>query len=684
MKQSQQDQEIEITHATLLTDPNQLQERGKEHKHQPPNSKLKHIVTSQENKNDQQAPPSILLSQDNESFVPDTQQSKRKLDDDEEPQPESPKKQRSLPSSQDLQPKNVESMALSPEKRKLSLDPSSSKKQKVIGNESGDDSKYGNNSKTTHGYKHQVVIQEKSNDKTAEVLYIADFLGPEEQEALEIEIDTLIALGHFKAEENVIMGKFVPADRKVMFAADKDCEYFYNGKYHPAIDFTPQLLKVRRKMQEVTGHAITNLALNLYQNGSVGIGNHFDNIQEGIAPDSTIATTSLGETRDMTFTRRYAQPGSKEVPVTLQAGSLLLMQKQTQDLFLHSIKKDETQGRRISVTGRWIFPSKGKKGVSELEEKNLKKEVKAMNEKLRIVVEAERRLKEEMKKLRLQLQDAKQKGFHDEKTIKELRKALEHKKTEPIRPPSHTKSRWERKLPPRGPQAGRNDPQQPPRGYLPVDISRSQQVGRNDPWQAPKGYLPTRNPLPQYMPPGNPPRFRTFPLDNAIDPTKYRTNTLIIKGISSLESPSLEWVQKQFANTGLFDDLKEVKQVTQFTTKMGTKLIKLTLQDEESVTKILRKKKLLRNAGNKFQHVFVFPHRPRVIRELSLTRSHQRYGNRNIYEPKPFRTYQRFIPMRELESYHGNVNNNPLNFNEQNHLNGEQHQRGWNDPRHRW
>ena len=116
----------------------------------------------------------------------------------------------------------------------------------------------------------------------------------------------------------------------------------------------------------------------------------------------------------MTFTKNYADP-VPQVHVRLPHGSLLLMREDSQDLLEHELKRDNSKGRRISITGRWIEPNNAGEGKrnEEPQIKELWEKVKKMNSSLTEVINAVNKLKEEKKRLVVELDKAK-------RTIKNL------------------------------------------------------------------------------------------------------------------------------------------------------------------------------------------------------------------------------------------------------------------------
>ncbi len=81
-----------------------------------------------------------------------------------------------------------------------------------------------------------------------------------------------------------------------------------------------------------------------------------DKIKEGrIKEGSTIATASSYNQEKLHIRRCMRRKVIENMfLLTLEAGSLILMGKDSQELLQHEVKKDDSKNRRISITGRWI------------------------------------------------------------------------------------------------------------------------------------------------------------------------------------------------------------------------------------------------------------------------------------------------------------------------------------------
>jgi alkylated DNA repair dioxygenase AlkB len=106
----------------------------------------------------------------------------------------------------------------------------------------------------------------------------------------------------------------------------------------------------------------TYALVNIYRDGSDSIGWHADDAN-GVLPDSSIASISLGASRRFAF-RPYV-PGVRgrteawpQVSVLLESDSLLLMGPQTNEWWCHSLAPDPSVSTsRVNITFRWLLPA---------------------------------------------------------------------------------------------------------------------------------------------------------------------------------------------------------------------------------------------------------------------------------------------------------------------------------------
>ncbi len=68
----------------------------------------------------------------------------------------------------------------------------------------------------------------------------------------------------------MIYGKLILTKRKVAWFGEKAFEYTYSKRTKYARFWTPELLELKRKCEEVSGETYNSCLLNLYHDGSEG------------------------------------------------------------------------------------------------------------------------------------------------------------------------------------------------------------------------------------------------------------------------------------------------------------------------------------------------------------------------------------------------------------------------------
>ena len=132
--------------------------------------------------------------------------------------------------------------------------------------------------------------------------------------------------------------------------------YSYGSTIHQSRDFSenPYLLKILNYVEIVYPTLKFNSAMiHRYTSGDQFIPYHSDN-EEDIDENSLIATISLGATRIFGFKEIGESEWSEEL--RLHHGDSLIMSKKSQKYFTHGIPKDNTSGKRLSITLRLIKP----------------------------------------------------------------------------------------------------------------------------------------------------------------------------------------------------------------------------------------------------------------------------------------------------------------------------------------
>lgn len=153
----------------------------------------------------------------------------------------------------------------------------------------------------------------------------------------------------WKNDEAVMFGKRIITARKVAWFGDGDFSYTYSGTTKQALPWTPELRTLKAKAESLAGAVFNSCLLNLYHDGSEGMGWHSDD-EKSLVADSAIASLSLGATRKFAFRHKEKDLG---VSVMLESGSLLVMRGATQRHWLHSLPKmKRVTTPRINLTFR--------------------------------------------------------------------------------------------------------------------------------------------------------------------------------------------------------------------------------------------------------------------------------------------------------------------------------------------
>lgn len=153
-------------------------------------------------------------------------------------------------------------------------------------------------------------------------------------------------------QDNItVFGKTHPQPRLTALFGDGK-PYSYSGITMQPHPWNPLLQSIKIKLNEISDTNFTSVLLNWYRDGKDSNGWHADNEKElGINP--VIASLSFGATRS--FQLKHNTDKSQRLNLTLEHGSLLLMQGVTQHFWKHQISKTaKLVGPRINLTFRVI------------------------------------------------------------------------------------------------------------------------------------------------------------------------------------------------------------------------------------------------------------------------------------------------------------------------------------------
>ena len=153
----------------------------------------------------------------------------------------------------------------------------------------------------------------------------------------------------WKQDEAVIFGKRFVTARKAAWYGDADYSYTYSGATKQALPWTPELLALKALTEKLSGATYNSCLLNLYHTGDEGMGWHSDD-EKMLARHAAIASLSFGAARTFRFKHKQTKA---TVSLTLENGSLLVMQGATQTHWLHSLPKTkQVTTPRINLTFR--------------------------------------------------------------------------------------------------------------------------------------------------------------------------------------------------------------------------------------------------------------------------------------------------------------------------------------------
>lgn len=156
----------------------------------------------------------------------------------------------------------------------------------------------------------------------------------------------------WRNDEAVVFGKRIQTKRKVAWYGDHPYLYTYSNTTKKALPWTPELLALKQKAEELTGTVFNSCLLNLYHDGQEGMAWHSDN-EKSLGVNTVIASLSFGAERKFAFKHKNTKA---MLALQLEAGSLLVMQGTTQTYWLHRLPPTTKVLRpRVNLTFRTII-----------------------------------------------------------------------------------------------------------------------------------------------------------------------------------------------------------------------------------------------------------------------------------------------------------------------------------------
>lgn len=172
-----------------------------------------------------------------------------------------------------------------------------------------------------------------------------------DREKSDFYFEQLLKKIEWKNDEAVIFGKKILTRRKVAWYGNEDFEYTYSKTTKKALPWIPELLELKKRIEEKSGETFNSCLLNLYHDGTEGMAYHSDD-EKDLKKNGAIGSLSFGAERKFSLKHR----GTKEkVELVLEHGSLLVMKGETQSFWLHRLPPTKKIfSPRINLTFRTI------------------------------------------------------------------------------------------------------------------------------------------------------------------------------------------------------------------------------------------------------------------------------------------------------------------------------------------
>ena len=132
---------------------------------------------------------------------------------------------------------------------------------------------------------------------------------------------------------------------------DAGLDYAYSNMMMHPVAWSNTVQTLLHKVETISKHQFNSVLLNYYRDGQDSVGWHSDDEPE-LGQNPVIASLSLGASRD--FQLKNKNKSRQRNSISLEHGSLLLMQATTQHNWQHQVPKRTKAQGRINLTFRAI------------------------------------------------------------------------------------------------------------------------------------------------------------------------------------------------------------------------------------------------------------------------------------------------------------------------------------------
>ena len=189
----------------------------------------------------------------------------------------------------------------------------------------------------------------KLNLKDADIVYFPHFFDTKEANSI---FELLINEIPWQQDTIRVFGKSYPQPRLTALFGNQDKSYSYSNIKMFTNNWTPLLEKIKIELEKISETHFNVVLLNYYRNGKDSNGWHADNEKE-LGTNPVIASLSFGAKRCFQLKHNFDKSLKKNI--TLEHGSLLIMQGTTQHFWKHQIPKtSKPTDARINLTFRFV------------------------------------------------------------------------------------------------------------------------------------------------------------------------------------------------------------------------------------------------------------------------------------------------------------------------------------------
>lgn len=182
-----------------------------------------------------------------------------------------------------------------------------------------------------------------------EFIYFPDYFSKEDSDRF---LKYLINDISWQQDSMKMYGKEVKFPRLTAWYGNGDKSYTFSGTTLHPHRWTPELMEIKNKIDDIGKVDFNSVLLNRYRTGDDWISWHQDNEKE-LGKNPVIGSVNFGATRK--FQIRHIETKEK-LDIELRHGSLLVMTGALQHNWQHQVPKTKKQiGERINLTFRVIY-----------------------------------------------------------------------------------------------------------------------------------------------------------------------------------------------------------------------------------------------------------------------------------------------------------------------------------------